>query len=531
MNNAELLDSDRKAAVVRDVVRTHSQYAESDLDPDALLQEELGIDSIMLAEIVADLKKVFRGAGHVSADQFDTLGALLHGFAAFELDAAAPAPRETNGAHVDAAQPQACNGRAPETASLTMRDFIASGESDLFAKTRRFGRFLRERETAGEFWYGMASSGLCTNRARIFDRLAGREREFLLFASNNYLSLANDPRVLDAMAQAVREYGATNTGSRLIGGTTDLHLQLEQRLARFKGREDCIVFPSGYSANLGTISALLGANDVAVTDAYNHMSIQDGCKLSGAARKIYAHNDMEALEAVLQRCDDRPGGRLIVADGVFSMHGDVVDLPGIAALARKYGARLLIDDAHSTGVLGATGSGTAEHFGMKGAVDLEVGTMSKALGGQGGFVVGDKEVIDYLRFYANAYVFAATIPAAIAAGLIAAMDVLEAEPQRLTRLWDNVRYLKASLDALGFDTEHSASAIVPIVIGDERRAMAMGRSVRRRGMFCQTVVFPGVAVGDARLRISVLESHTRADLDEAIGILTESAHENGLLPQ
>ena len=220
-----------------------------------------------------------------------------------------------------------------------------------------------------------------------------------------------------------------------------------------------------------------------------------------------------------------------MADGVFSMHGDVVDLPGIAALARKYGARLLIDDAHSTGVLGATGSGTAEHFGMKGAVDLEVGTMSKALGGQGGFVVGEKEVIDYLRFYANAYVFAATIPAAIAAGLIAALDVLEAEPQRLTRLWDNVRYLKTSLDMLGFDTEHSASAIVPIVIGDERRAMAMGRSVRRRGMFCQTVVFPGVAVGDARLRISVLESHTRADLDEAIGILTESAHENGLLPQ
>ncbi|AOZ02111.1 8-amino-7-oxononanoate synthase [Cupriavidus sp. USMAHM13] len=515
MNNAVLFDSARKIAVVREVVRTHSQYAESDLDPDALLQEELGIDSIMLAEIIADLKKRFRGADRVSAEQFDTLGALLHGFAVFELEGTA-FPEDVQG--------------EPAPGNLTMRDFIGSGESDLFAKTRRFGRFLRSREAAGEFWYGMASSGLCTSRARIFDRAECREREFLLFASNNYLGLANHPRVIDAIAAAVRDYGATNTGSRLIGGTTDLHLQLEQRLARFKGREDCIVFPSGYSANLGTISALLGANDVAITDACNHMSIQDGCKLSGAARKIYAHNDMDALEAVLQRADDRPGGRLIVADGVFSMHGDIVDLPGLVRLARKYGAKLLIDDAHATGVLGATGSGTAEHFGMKGMVDLEVGTMSKALGGQGGFVVGDKEVIDYLRFYANAYVFAATIPATVAAGLIAALDVLEAEPERLRRLWENVSYLKSALDAIGFDTERSASAIIPIVIGDEGRAMALGRSVRRRGMFCQTVVFPGVAVGDARLRISVLESHTRDDLDEAVRILIESAREHGLLP-
>lgn len=546
MNEAELIDHARKFAAVRDVVMTHSQYAEAELDPDALLQEELGIDSIMLAAIVADLQQVFQGAGRVSADQFDTLGALIQGFARFELKPAAvfrPAPAETALAAcagtaagvAQAGEQRLQQGQQEEAgqqgARITMRDFVGSGESDLFAKARRFSRFLQERERNGEFWYGMASMGLCTNRARIFDKYEGREREFLLFASNNYLGLANDPRVIEAMIAAVREYGATNTGSRLIGGTTRLHLELEQRLARFKGREDCIVFPSGYSANLGTISALLGANDLVITDVYNHMSIQDGCKLSGAAKKIYAHNDMASLEDVLRRSDGKPGGRLIVADGVFSMHGDVVDLPGLTRLARKYGAKVLIDDAHSTGVLGATGSGTTEHFGMKGAADLEVGTMSKALGGQGGFVVGDQEVIDYLRFYANAYVFAATIPAAVAAGLIASIDILEAEPQRLQRLWDNIRYLKSALDGCGFDTEQSASAIIPIVIGDEGRAMAMGRSVRRRGLFCQTVVFPGVAVGDARLRISVLESHTREDLDQAVRILLESAHENHLLAQ
>ena len=200
-------------------------------------------------------------------------------------------------------------------------------------------------------------------------------------------------------------------------------------------------------------------------------------------------------------------------------------------LARRHGARVLVDDAHATGVLGATGSGTTEHFGMKGEADLEVGTLSKALGGQGGFVAGDKAVIDYLRFYANAYVFAATIPAPVVAGLLQSLELMQSEPQRLAALWDNIRHLKSRLDALGFDTGDANSAIIPVVIGDEQRAMELGRSVRRRGMFCQTVVFPGVAIGDARLRISVMASHTREDLDEAARILAESAEENGLLPR
>jgi glycine C-acetyltransferase len=540
MTQALLTPVADKISVIRSVVQAHTQYPDDELDENALLEEDLGIDSIMLAAIVQDLNQLFAPAKRLQPEDFDTLASLIGGFSALDLPEDAQR-RRPQAVEVAAQALAAAAQREPEPAraiasdeadfdQLTMRDFVGGTDSDVFTKARRFGAFLTSRSEKGLFWYGMASKGICTNRAVIHDAYEGRDREFLLFASNNYLGLANEPRVIEAIVRAARSHGATNTGSRIIGGTTDLHKELEFKLAQLKGREDCIVFPSGYSANLGAISALLGANDLAITDAYNHMSIQDGCRLSGAGKRIFGHNDMESLEDVLRRSQDRAGGRMIVVDGVYSMHGDIVDLPNLVRLARQYGARVLVDDAHSTGVLGATGSGTTEHFHMKGEVDLEVGTMSKALGGQGGFVVGDKEVIDYLRFYSNSYVFAATIPAPVAAGLVASIEIMQSEPERLARLWDNVRYFKGRLDALGFDTEHSESAIVPVVVGNEKRAMELGRSVRRRGMFCQTVVFPGVAVGDARLRISVLESHTRADLDEAVQILTDAARENGLLP-
>ncbi len=533
MTEATLTRDNQKAALIRSVVQIHTQYAESELIPDALLQEDLGIDSIMLAAIVADLNKTFRCGSTVSPDQFDTLASLMDCYASMELpqttEPSKPEAKEAMAERYAASADMPSTGQGqPQGAGLTMRDFATGEDDDLFAKTRRFARFLTEKTEKGLFWYGMASKGMCTNRAVIHDEYEGVDREFLLFASNNYLGLANHPKVIDAIIEATRTHGATNTGSRIIGGTTELHRELEHRLADLKGREDCIVFPSGYSANIGVISALLGPKDLAISDTYNHMSLHDGCRMSGAGKRLYAHNDMASLEEVLQKSQDRDGGRMIIADGVFSMHGDVVPLPHLLRLARKYGARVLIDDAHSTGVLGANGSGTAEHFGLKGKVDLEVGTLSKALGGQGGFVVGDKEVIDFLRFYANSYVFAATIPAPVAAGLIASLDIMRDEPDRLTRLWANVRYLKDKLDKLGFDTEHSESAIIPVVIGDETLAMQMGRCVRKRGMFCQTVVFPGVAVGDARLRISVLESHTQQDLDDAVSILCDSAEESGL---
>lgn len=406
----------------------------------------------------------------------------------------------------------------------TMKDFVTIEHKDLFHKTREFRKFYTKKQRQQLYWYGMPLESRCQNRALIYDETTGKRREFLMFASNNYLGLANHPKVIEAICDGARQYGATNTGCRLIGGSNILHKELEAKLANLKGREACIVYPSGYSANLGGISALAGPKDLIFTDAINHMSIQDGCKLSGAGRKIYQHN-LENLELLLDKYADHEGGKLIVTDGVFSMHGDIVDLPRLMQIANKYNARVLVDDAHSTGVLGKTGSGTTEHFGMKGEVDLELGTMSKALAGVGGFICGDEDVIEYLRFYSNSYVFAATIPAAVAAGLIASIEVMETEPQRLSKLWSNIHYLRSHLLSAGFDLENSASAILPIVIGNDQKTLEFGRAVRARGMYCQSVVYPGIAVGDARLRISVTSEHTIDDLDLAAQILVESAKE------
>ncbi|MBY6243036.1 aminotransferase class I/II-fold pyridoxal phosphate-dependent enzyme [Methylosinus sp. Sm6] len=416
---------------------------------------------------------------------------------------------------------------APNGDRRTMKDFIALPHRDLFHKAYEFNTFYRGKREEQLYWYGMPLESKCRNRAVIHDEITGKRREFLMFASNNYLGLANHPEVIDAIADAARRYGATNTGCRLIGGSNVLHKELERRLAKLKRTDDAIVYPSGYSANLGCISALAGHDDLIFTDAINHMSIQDGCKLSGASKKIYQHS-IESLERTLERWADHPGGKLIVTDGVFSMHGDIVDLPKVVALARKYGVKVLVDDAHATGVLGKTGSGTSEHFGMKGEVDLELGTFSKTLSGVGGFVAAKGEVVEYLRFYSNSYVFAATIPASVAAGLIASIDVMQREPQRLEKLWSNIHRLRGLLLSAGFDLGQSASAIIPVVIGDETKTLEFGRLVRARGMFCQTVVYPGVALGDARLRISVTSEHTLEDLDLAAEILIDSAKDVGV---
>lgn len=499
----------------------HTHYQRQQLGLDADFESELGIDSVVLTSIIADT------ADAAGIPQEATDGVLATTLRKLHAELAALQPLDGGEAGTRAAGAKAGTGDAWD--SRSMKDFMEERDPDLFAKARSFRQYRTQREQEKLYWYGMPHRAMSGSRAVIYDDLEGREREFLMFASNNYLGLANHPKVIDAVCDATRSFGATHTGSRIIGGTNELHRELERRLARLKGREACAVFPGGYSANLGVISGLVKSYDAAIVDRLNHMSIVDGCKLSGAVRKIYRHNDMADLERVLQRCRGEAMGKLIVADGVFSMHGDVCDLPEIVRLAREYGARVLVDDAHATGVLGERGTGTAEHFGLKGEVDLELGTMSKALAGMGGFVVGDEEVIDYLRFYANSYVFAANIPPGTAAGLIASIDVMESEPERVTRLWDNIRTLRSALLGAGFDLEHSESAILPIVIGDERTAMEMGRAVRARGLFCQTVVFPGVPLGDARLRISVTSEHTTADLQEAAGIFVEAGREVGVL--
>jgi 8-amino-7-oxononanoate synthase len=537
---------------VLDIFRHHTHYALEDLRVDAELEAELGVDSVLLASIVADVAKRFALdrtrlkplALRTLADLIDVVEPTceppprdpLPGEHATSRGEPARAgvqrgsnlagPRPDSDALAPGMRAPDCQTPTVDTADTrSLRDFVEEPSRDLFAKVRSFDSFFQKRLREQLYWYGMPLESACRNRVVIYDDVAGRRREYLMFASNNYLGLANHPRVIEAICAAAQSYGATNTGCRLIGGTNVIHKHLERRLAEFKGREACILYPSGYSANLGAISALAKASDAVLIDKYNHMSIVDGCKLSGAARRIYRHNDMADLERVLERTAQQVDGMLIVTDGVFSMHGDICNLSALCRLARRFGAKTLVDDAHSTGVLGARGSGTAEHFGLKGEVDLEVGTLSKALAGLGGFVAADRDVVEYLRFYSNSYVFAANIPAATAAGLIAALDVMEAEPERIRTLWSNIDYLKQQLTAAGFDLGDSKSAILPIVIGDDALTLSMGRAVRARGLFCQTVVYPGVAEGEARLRVSVSCEHTREDLDLAIQIFSEAARE------
>ncbi|MEV0523448.1 aminotransferase class I/II-fold pyridoxal phosphate-dependent enzyme [Streptomyces sp. NPDC050439] len=501
-----------------------TQYPRQQLALDADFERDLGIDSVLLTAVVTEAAQALGLPSDVgAADGATTLRTLAAQLRTASATAAGPSASE----HLPAASRVHDQGWD----SRSMKDFVEERSSDLFAKTRSFGTYLRGRQSAELYWYGMPLHSRCSNRAVIFDELAGRKREFLMFASNNYLGLANHPEVVEAVCDATRTFGATHTGSRFIGGTNMLHKELERRLAAFKQRPACIVYPGGYAANLGAISALVKSYDTLVVDKLNHMSITDGARLAGATRRIYRHNDMADLERTLEHgAGQGRGGTLIVADGVFSMHGDVCDLPEIVRLAKQYDARVMIDDAHATGVLGTRGSGTAEHFGLKGEVDLELGTMSKALAGMGGFVVGDEDVIEYLRYYSHSYVFAANIPAGVAAGLIASIDVIEREPERLTQLWTNIRMLRDRLQEAGFDLEHTESAILPVVIGDERRTMEMGRAVRARGLFCQTVVYPGVPIGDARLRVSVTCEHTPADLEQAAEIFVDAARETGVLP-
>lgn len=525
----------------------HTHYQRHRLDPDADLEGDLGIDSVVLAAIAADAARTLNAPnGTPTPLAAYTLRDLATQLMEVQLDGAAspspyssvvkprvepvPEPEREPDANGQTQRVETVATTAGDWDQRSMKDFVEQRDPDLFAKARSFAAYRRRREQDNLYWYGMPLQSRCQNRAVIRDEQTGRTREYLMFASNNYLGLANHPKVIDAICDATRIYGATNTGCRLIGGTNVLHKELEQRLAAFKQRPACIVFPGGYSANLGTIAALVKSYDTVAVDKLNHMSIVDGGKLSGGARKIYQHNDMADLERILERGQDQGAGTLIVTDGVFSMHGDICDLPEIVRLASRYDARVLVDDAHATGVLGARGTGTAEHFHLKGQVDLELGTMSKTLAGMGGFVVGDEDVIEYLRYYADSYVFAATVPAGVAAGLIAAIDVMESEPERISTLWSNIRLLRGRLREAGLDLENSDSAILPIVIGDERTTMEMGRAVRARGLFCQTVVFPGVPLGQGRLRISVTSEHTAQDLNQAADIFIDAAHETGVLP-
>jgi glycine C-acetyltransferase len=340
-------------------------------------------------------------------------------------------------------------------------------------------------------------------------------RSVVNLSSNNYLGLTTHPRLRERAMQALERYGVGTGSVRTIAGTMSLHVELERRLAEFKQTEATVVFQSGFTANAGTVSALLSKEDVIISDELNHASIIDGCRLSRAAIKVFQHKDVDGARRILR---DLPASqrKLLITDGVFSMDGDLGPLPDLCALAEEYGAIMMVDDAHASGVFGRNGRGTVDHFGMHGRVDIQVGTLSKAVGALGGYVAGTRALIDFLHHRGRPFLFSTSHPPSVTATCLAALDVLLEEPEIIERLWDNTRFFKAGLTALGFNTGMSESPITPVIVGDGALAMKLSDQLFDNGVFAQGIAFPTVARDKARVRTIVTATHTREDLQFAL---------------
>ncbi len=344
-------------------------------------------------------------------------------------------------------------------------------------------------------------------------------REVINLSSNNYLGLTTHPKLKARAIEAIERYGVGSGAVRTIAGTMTIHLALEEKIARFKNVEASVVFQSGFTANAGTVAAILSREDVIISDELNHASIIDGCRLSRAEIKVFPHKDLDACEKILKEIAARPGHKLLITDGVFSMDGDIAPLPKLVALAEKYGCIMMLDDAHASGVLGRNGRGTVDHFNLHGRVDIQVGTLSKAIGALGGYVCSTRDTIEFLYHRARPFLFSTSHPPSVAATCLAAFEILEEEPQLIERLWANTRFFKDGLKKLGFNTGMSETPITPVIVGDAALAHEFSRQLFQEGVFAQGIGFPTVPHGKARIRTIVTATHTREELTRALGIL------------
>jgi glycine C-acetyltransferase len=354
-------------------------------------------------------------------------------------------------------------------------------------------------------------------------------REVINLASNNYLGLADHPKLVEAAVEATKKYGAGSGAVRTISGTMSIHMELERRIAQFKNTEACVVFQSGFAANAGTVSAILTPEDHIISDALNHASIIDGCRLSKAKIHVFPHKDTVAAAKILDDLSSTAGRKLLITDGVFSMDGDIGPLPALVEAAERHGAIMMIDDAHSSGVLGRNGRGTVDHFGLHGRVDIQVGTLSKAIGVLGGYVCGSKDLIEFLYRRARPFLFSTSHPPGVAAACLAAFQILEDEPERIQKLWDNTRYFKAAVSGAGFNTGDSETPITPIMVGEAKTAHAFSAALFDNGLLATGIGFPTVPEGKARIRTIVTATHTREMLDRAAEILSRVARSMGIL--
>jgi len=418
------------------------------------------------------------------------------------------------------------NQAAPER---RFEDFLPrNGQDELFRKAYELEAYLQASPQEYLEGLGLQLLGPAAHVTRI--READRqEHDVIMLGSNSYLALTTHPAVVAAAKRACDKYGYGMGAVSLYAGTTDLHRHLEELIAQFYGTEDAIIFPCGYSGNVGVISALCGPGDVILNDAANHASVFDGGRLSGADLKVYLHRNLTHLEKILKGLPASQKGRLIATDGVFSMDGDLAPLDRIVALAGQYGARVLIDEAHALGIVGPTGRGTAERCGCMGKVDLTCGTLSKVPGAIGGYCAGSRALVRYLRYYARTYFFSTSLPAPVVAGLIEVFRMLLADQAGRTALWENIRYMLGSLKALGFNTGDTESAIIPVIVGKEDKLARFHNELRRRGVFTNMVTYPAVRRKECRLRVSVMCSLTREEMDRALAAFADVGRRCGVI--
>src|SRR3954465_3521751 len=402
----------------------------------------------------------------------------------------------------------------PTTTTRPQLSYLADQMNDLKQKGTHFNLRVLEDEQAPE----------CTVDGK----------HVINLASNNYLGLTTHPKLREAAIAATKKYGVGSGAVRTVSGTMSIHMELEERIARFKNVEACVVFQSGFTANAGTVSGILGKDDFIVSDELNHASIIDGARLSRAKILVFRHKDVAHAEEQLASIKDQPGHKLLITDGVFSMDGDIGPLPALCDLAEKYGAIMMVDDAHASGVLGRNGRGTIDHFKMHGRVDIQVGTLSKAIGALGGYVCGTRDLIDFLYHRARPFLFSTSHPPSVAATCIAAFDVLEQEPERMEKLWENTRFWKKELGLLGFDiggktTPPSETPITPIIIGDGKLTMDFSRELFKEGVMGTGIAFPTVPEGKARIRTIMTATHTQEELQQALTVLKSVGKKMGIL--
>jgi 7-keto-8-aminopelargonate synthetase-like enzyme len=408
------------------------------------------------------------------------------------------------------------HSRSPRPLNVT--EFARSQGPDVLEKCRRFHEYANEVRAAGVFdaMYRIELQGPLDHRILARDASTGETRELVCFDSNSYLGLHLHPRVRAAAHRAIDEAGVGTPSAQVLGGHNRWLRALEERVAALLGREKCLVFPSGYQANIGILTGLLRSGDRVMVDRFSHASVHDGCAYSGATVLTYAHGDLESLGAKL--ANGTPGA-LIIADGLFSMHGDLCDLPGLRSVADKYGARLMIDDAHSVGILGANGGGIEEHYGMRGAADVLMGTFSKAPGAAGGYVAGDQALIDYLRFLSHGALFTASLPAPTCAAITEAFAVMQEEPEHRERLWANTRYMWQGLVDAGLRVPPLSSPILTAHVGDETLLGPLAVALFQAGVKTGLAQHPAVPRGQSILRITVNARHTQEDLDLTLDVL------------